>query len=503
MRWKALQFLGKLDSSEKQTLGFRSRNCPPAVEELANFEDDLMLMTKNVEFKNINNTFQEKLKNDIKELRENDKVFASADKSLNIYKMEKDEYKKLLFENVTKTYKKTTEEKLKTINKGAKTIAQKLELDDRVEKMQESQCYITVKDHKEDFPHKISCRLLNPSKSDIGKISKMIIDKINKLLVVSTQFNQWENTHSVIDWYINIRSKRNATFVVFDIERFYPSIPSDLFHKAIRFASEKCEITEDNMNIIMQSRKTLLFHENEPWTKKEGEEEFDVPMDCYDGAEVCEIVGCFMLNELSSVIKKNLAGLYGDDGLGILKNLSGPDIERKRKEIIKVFKNCGLNITIKTSLTSVDFLDVRFNLKDNTYEPYRKPNSDPIYINKQSNHPPNIIRDIPKAISKRLPDISCNKSMFDKTVHVYEKALKNSGFNEKISYIEKDEPSEQHRNNKKKRKRNIIWFNPPYSVNVKTNIGKMFFKIIKKNFPKNHQFYKILNRNAVRLSYSL
>ena len=83
--------------------------------------------------------------------------------------------------------------------------------------------------------------------------------------------------------------------------------------------------------------------------------------------------------------------------------------------------------------------------------------------------------------------------MFDKTVHVYEKVLKNSGFSEKISYVEKDEPSEQHRNNKKKRKRNIIWFNPPYSVNVKTNIGKIFFKIMKKSFPKNHQFYKIFN----------
>ena len=113
-----------------------------------------------------------------------------------------------------------------------------------------------------------------------------------------------------------------------------------------------------------------------------------------------------------------------------------------------------------------------------------------MYINKQSNHPPNMIRDIPKAISKRLSVISCNKSMFDKTVHVYEKGLKNSCFNEKISYIEKDKPSEQHRNNKKKRKRNIIWFNPPYSVNVITNIGKFFFKIIKKNVPKKHQFYK-------------
>ena len=45
--------------------------------------------------------------------------------------------------------------------------------------MQDSECYITVKDHKEDFPHKISCRLINPSKSDIGKLSKIILDKIN------------------------------------------------------------------------------------------------------------------------------------------------------------------------------------------------------------------------------------------------------------------------------------------------------------------------------------
>ena len=61
--------------------------------------------------------------------------------------------------------------------------------------------------------------------------------------------------------------------------------------------------------------------------QKEGEEEFDIPMFCYDGEKVCEIVGCFMLNELSCVIEKDLAGLYQDDGLGILKNLSGPDIE--------------------------------------------------------------------------------------------------------------------------------------------------------------------------------
>ena len=60
--------------------------------------------------------------------------------------------------------------------------------------------------------------------------------------------------------------------------------------------------------------------------------------------------------------------------------------ERKRKQIIKIFKDCGLNITMKTNLKSVDFLDIRLNLRDNTYQPYRKPNSEPIYINKSSNH---------------------------------------------------------------------------------------------------------------------
>ena len=60
-----------------------------------------------------------------------------------------------------------------------------------------------------------------------------------------------------------------------------------------------------------------------------------------------------------------------------------------------------------------DFLDVCFNLNDQTYKPYRKPHNDPVYINKHSNHPLDIINEVPKAISKRLTSISCNKNVFD------------------------------------------------------------------------------------------
>ena len=92
--------------------------------------------------------------------------------------MDRETYEKLLHENIKKTCKKTDKKSVRAINVDAKKIAKDLELEDRIEKMQKSECYVTVKHHKEDFPHKI-CQLINPSKSDIGKLSKIILDKIN------------------------------------------------------------------------------------------------------------------------------------------------------------------------------------------------------------------------------------------------------------------------------------------------------------------------------------
>ena len=105
--------------------------------------------------------------------------------------------------------------------------------------------------------------------------------------------------------------------------------------------------------------------------------------------------------------------MYRDNGPGILRNSCGPEIEHKRKQIIQIFKSCGLNITIKTNLKTVDFLDVRLDLINNTYQPYRKPNSETVYSNKHSNHPPNILKDLPKAINKHITDTSCNQDIFD------------------------------------------------------------------------------------------
>ena len=130
-----------------------------------------------------------------------------------------------------------------------------------------------------------------------------------------------------------------------------------------------------------------MFSEKVPQVKKEIDEDFDVPMGCYNDAEVCDIVGSYILNLLCNILDKDLVGLYRDDELAIVRNLSGPEIERKRKAIIKLFKECCLNITIKTNLKIVNFLDVKINLDTGTYRPYRKPDNKLAYNNRKSNHP--------------------------------------------------------------------------------------------------------------------
>ena len=85
---------------------FMSCKCPPIVDELSDFENELMFLVKNIEFSNIINNFQKNLNDDIKRINTSKNVLPKADKSRNIYQLDKDVYRKYLCENITKTYKK-------------------------------------------------------------------------------------------------------------------------------------------------------------------------------------------------------------------------------------------------------------------------------------------------------------------------------------------------------------------------------------------------------------
>ena len=159
--------------------------------------------------------------------------------------------------------------------------------------------------------------------------------------------------------------------------------------------------------------------------------------------------------------------------MGIFQNIPKTEIERKKKQIVKVFKDCGLSITIKCNLKSEDFLDVTFDLLNEIYKPYRKPNNKPLYINKHSNHPPNILKQLPKSIEKRISETSSNIDVFNRSIKIYNDALPESIFKETLKFVI-PAPKNNDENQKRKRKRNIIWFNLPYSKNIKTNIVKAF-----------------------------
>jgi len=81
---------------------------------------------------------------------------------------------------------------------------------------------------------------------------------------------------------------------------------------------------------------------------------------------------------------------------------------------------------------------------------------------------------------------------------VYEEALKESGHNFELKF----NASEKTGRHKKCRTKSIIWYNPPFNSEVKTQFGKEFLKILDYNFPKKHPFNKFLNRHTIKISYS-
>ena len=91
-------------------------------------------------------------------------------------------------------------------------------------------------------------------------------------------------------------------------------------------------------------KKSCLFNDKEHWGKKESTNLFDVTMGSYDGAGTCELVGSFLLHQITHKHGENF-GLYRDDGLGALK-ATPREIEIIKKDLCSIFNNRGFKITI-------------------------------------------------------------------------------------------------------------------------------------------------------------
>ena len=111
-----------------------------------------------------------------------------------------------------------------------------------------------------------------------------------------------------------------------------------------------------------------------------------------------------------------------------------------------------------------------------------------------------IKKQLPSMLSKRLSELSCNREKFEKAATPYNIAIKRSGYHEGLAYD--DHATDTRARRRRNRKRNIVWFNPPFSESIKNNIGKEFLKLVEKHFPPHHHLRKVCNRNTLKVSYS-
>ena len=230
----------------------------PHIKEMDKFEAEIIGMFKEIKFRKMRNNIQQKMYEDMRRIKESDGIFVNSDKSGNLYEIEKGKYKQMMFKEVVKHYREAPPDVEKELNREAKMLAHRLGIVDRVEKYNTKNCFITIKDHKSDFKTDPECRLINPAKTQISRVSKIIVQDICASLRLALNINQWRSTKDCIKWFEEYDKDDRCSFIKYDIREFYPSITERTFDRALDLAKEYMVIPLDKVEIIKHCRKTLL-----------------------------------------------------------------------------------------------------------------------------------------------------------------------------------------------------------------------------------------------------
>ena len=170
-------------------------------------------------------------------------------------------YEQLLNKAEHKRYKKADREKANKTIDFDKRIATKTSFADRISITAEIEVFVTPKDHKDNFRNNPSCRLISPCKTEIGRISKQILENIVRDVKDKTKFNHWRSTKDAATWFDNINDKKRKSFIAFDINDFYPSITEDLLRNALDSATSYTNISEKQRHIIMHVKQSTLHEQ--------------------------------------------------------------------------------------------------------------------------------------------------------------------------------------------------------------------------------------------------
>ena len=212
-----------------------------------------------------------------------------------------------------------------------------------------------------------------------------------------------------------------------------------------------------------------------------------------------------MLHKLvdQNIVKNSTVGLYRDDGILALSSKSGRQHEKTKNKISDFFKSEGFSIEFSPVDTFVDYLDVRL-FTDKSHQSYHKPNSDKRYVHTLSNHPPTVLKNIQVNTELRLSKLNSNEELFNQNAQFYSNILGKSGHKTALNY--QTDLAKRPKIKKARKSNRVTWYNPPWNVDLKTNLGKKFLNLIdscfknKKNEPPNPLSW--LNARTLKLSYS-
>ena len=177
--------------------------------------------------------------------------------------------------------------------------------------------------------------VLDRIRKNIISLFKHYLNSIISTVPGKSGVNQWRNTAIVIDWFKNLPNKSKRRFVKFDVADFYPLITKDLLEKSIEYAKSFTTIKSKALESIQLARKSLLFSKDGPWLNKDNSL-FDVTMGSFEGDEICEVVGLYLLSKFVVLLGKENIGLYRDDSLVAINSCSGLVLDRTRINIMSV-----------------------------------------------------------------------------------------------------------------------------------------------------------------------
>ena len=489
------------EENRKETYGFPSQKSPPWKDGIISpllkpFRDAVAKLAGSIKYRpQKNNAFQQQLRKVVSSIERNPNMLVASDKTSNFYEMKPGDYEKMVRDNVTTKYSKCDDnEPFNEVNREDRKVAKDLKIDDRVFVTQKREAVIFLKDHKQNFRNNPKCRVINPTKQELGKVSKQILEKVVEKIRDVSNLNHWKNTTSVLQWFTEIEGKHRYKFITWDICDFYASITEKLLGEALDWAEGFVNITPKQRDIIFHVRKSFLFHKGEAWVKTTNPD-FDIPMGSYDSAEVTDLVGLYLLDQMRNQNWRITPGGYRDD-FAAYTDLTNKRADKIKDDIIEFFDRFGLKIEITAcNARVIDFLDVTLDLMTGSYKPYHKPNASLLYVHAQSNHPKSIIKNIPISVNRRLNILSSSEEMFDSVKDEYQEALVKAGHTHVLKYEKVNLKDLNKKKRKRQRYKHMFYFHPPHEDTVATKIGKRQLEILDRTIPPEHELHPLLNRH--------